>query len=70
MFDITNLPEEIIKEIFCFFDLNLFYKLTLQNKEYLKLKTDKAFWNFYFNFVAVFIILKIDINVIIFWNIF
>ena len=47
MFDITNLPEEIIKEIFCFFDLNLFYKLTLQNKEYLKLKTDSKFWNFY-----------------------
>ncbi len=47
MFDITNLPEEIIKEIFCFFDLNLFYKLTLQNKKYLKLKNDTTFWNFY-----------------------
>ena len=47
MFDITNLPDEIIREIFYYFDLNLFYKLTLQNKKYLKLKNDTTFWNIY-----------------------
>ena len=47
MFDITNLPDEITSEIFYYFDLNLFYKLTLQNKKYLKLKNDTTFWNLY-----------------------
>ena len=47
MFDITNLPDELTREIFYFFDINLFYNLTLQNKKYLKIKNDKKFWNLY-----------------------